>query len=125
MQDFFSFSTNTWMCVGRVMQEQLPRRINRRIASYATIYATPKMRKKTSKMLIYLWLGTYIPPSREKELREKNFGTINIRKRSIKQVLNTLFHRIVKKFMIQGGGAGGNLTHVEQENDAFALSVLK
>ena len=32
-QDFFSFS----------------RRINRRIASYETIYATPKMRKKTSK----------------------------------------------------------------------------
>ncbi len=27
------------------------RRINRRIASYATIYATPKMEKKTSKML--------------------------------------------------------------------------
>ena len=47
------------MCVGRVMQEQLPRLINRRIASYATVYVTPEMIKKTSKMLKYLRLSTY------------------------------------------------------------------
>ncbi len=37
------------MCVGRTTQEQLSRRINRRIVSYGTIYTTLKMRKKTSK----------------------------------------------------------------------------
>jgi hypothetical protein len=39
MQDFFSSS--------------------RRIPGYVTVYATTKMIKKTSKMLKYLWSGTY------------------------------------------------------------------
>ena len=43
-------STNTWMCVGRTMQEQLSRRRNRRIAVYVTIFTRYKTNKKTSKM---------------------------------------------------------------------------
>jgi hypothetical protein len=56
------------MCVGRVMQEQLPRRINRSIAGYATVYATQKMIKKTNKMLKYLWSSTYNNATKKSEL---------------------------------------------------------
>jgi len=39
------YLTNTWMCVGRVMQEQLPRRNVGRIAGYATEVATQNKRQ--------------------------------------------------------------------------------
>ena len=42
------------MCVGRVMQEQLPRRNVERIASYATEVATQKTGKKIRKALAIL-----------------------------------------------------------------------
>ena len=47
---FCSYSTNTWMCVGRTMQEQLSRLSNRSIAGYATIAITKKTGKKTSQL---------------------------------------------------------------------------
>ena len=38
---------------GRATQEQLPRRKKGRIASYATLFTTKKMDKKTSKLGIF------------------------------------------------------------------------
>ncbi len=57
-EGFLSDSTNTWMCVGRVMQEQLPRHIKNRIVGYVTVDATPNM-KKASKMLNLLYVKIY------------------------------------------------------------------
>ena len=78
-QDFYSYSTNTGMCVGRAMQELLPRRNGGSIAGYVTGVATPKMDKKTcparqscwasktgrlffaSSLIQYSYVACYVP----------------------------------------------------------------
>jgi len=52
-QDFCSFSTTARMQEVEQRMEQLPRRKNRRIASYVTIFTKQKMDKKTRKLGIF------------------------------------------------------------------------
>ncbi len=49
-QDFYLYSTTAWMQEVEQCMERLPRRNNRRIASYVTIVTTLKTDKKTSKL---------------------------------------------------------------------------
>ncbi|TAN68560.1 MAG: hypothetical protein EPN17_08895 [Methylobacter sp.] len=52
-QDFCSSATTAWMQEVEQGMEQLPRRKNGRIASYATIFATQETGKKTSQLGIF------------------------------------------------------------------------
>jgi hypothetical protein len=48
-QDFYSYSTTARMQEVEQRMEQMPRRINRRMASYVTVDTTQKTDKKTSQ----------------------------------------------------------------------------
>ncbi|TAN68703.1 MAG: hypothetical protein EPN17_08615, partial [Methylobacter sp.] len=52
-QDFCSSATTAWMQEVEQRMEQLPRRKNGRIASYATIFTTQQTGKKTSQVGIF------------------------------------------------------------------------